>query len=84
MSRLHHHNAPLRMNSLTSLSEMINTHRNTILDAHLPALLHAASNLILDKEKDVRQEAIKLLSAILTEVSSKDLFISVHLYTSIN
>lgn len=51
---------------------MIGTHRNAILNPHLPALLHAASNLILDKEKDVRQEAIKLLSMILSEVSSND------------
>ncbi|KAK7580226.1 hypothetical protein V9T40_000855 [Parthenolecanium corni] len=73
LSRLHHHNAPLRINSLSSLSEMIHTHQNALLNPHLPALLHAASNLILDKEKDVRQEAIKLLSIILTVCSESQL-----------
>ena len=68
IQRLQHHNAPLRINSLSSLCEIVEAHADTILNTYLSVLLHAASNLILDIEQEVRLEAIKLLSAILKKV----------------
>lgn len=68
ISRLHHHNAPLRINALNGLCEVVTNHTDAVLSQNLPAVLHAASNLILDKDHEVRNEAIKLLSMVLSKV----------------
>lgn len=75
ISRLHHHNAPLRISALSGLCEVVNNHTDIVLSLNLPALLHAASNLILDKEQDVRTEAIKLLSIVLSKVIPPSFFL---------
>ncbi|XP_065206311.1 testis-expressed protein 10 homolog [Planococcus citri] len=73
ISRFHHHNAPLRINALNGLCEVVNDHTDAVLSLNLPAVLHAASNLILDKEHEVRSEAIKLLSTVLSKATQTQL-----------
>lgn len=68
LSRLHHYNSSMQKSSLAGLQELVTHHSEEILGLHLAELIEATARLILDHEKDVRKDALKLLNIVLTQV----------------
>jgi hypothetical protein len=58
----------MQRSSLAGLQELVTHHSEEILGLHLAELIEATARLILDHEKDVRKDALKLLNIILTQV----------------
>ncbi|CAH2234131.1 jg5832 [Pararge aegeria aegeria] len=67
LSRLNHFNTNSRTDALDGLKELINAHPD-VLEQNLGQLINAVTTLILNIEKKVRQEALKVLHLILSNV----------------
>lgn len=68
ISRLHHYNSSVRIDALTGLKELVTRYTDDVLHDNLPLLIQNVSQLVLDKEKSVRRDALKLLAVILSPV----------------
>ncbi|XP_066992048.2 testis-expressed protein 10 homolog [Anabrus simplex] len=69
LTHLQHHNMSFRMDGLNGLKEIVTYHKDEVLKLHLPQLVEGVSRLVLDQEKDVRRNALKLLQSLLSSVS---------------
>ncbi|XP_069669072.1 testis-expressed protein 10 homolog isoform X1 [Periplaneta americana] len=68
LSKLRHHNLSMRKESLAGLHELVTHRPEEIFGLYLAAVIEGVSELVIDLEKDVRREALKLLQLILTQV----------------
>ncbi|XP_021938928.1 testis-expressed protein 10 [Zootermopsis nevadensis] len=68
LSKLGHYNIFMQKSSLAGLQELVTHHYEDIPDLYLTNLIEGTARLILDQEKDVRKDALKLLNSILTQV----------------
>lgn len=59
----------MQKSSLAGLQELVTHHYEDIPDLYLTNLIEGTARLILDQEKDVRKDALKLLNSILTQVT---------------
>ncbi|XP_012274128.1 testis-expressed protein 10 homolog isoform X2 [Orussus abietinus] len=73
LSRLRHHNSTVRRDAIGELKEIILQYSTEILSSQLNALLHGVCSLALDKERDVRRDAIKVLISVLSPISNEQL-----------
>lgn len=69
LTRLNHHNMAIRNSGLQGLTEVISTYGILRCISHLPTLLEAVCRLLLDIEADIRSNAVKLLTLILSQVT---------------
>ncbi|XP_075212358.1 testis-expressed protein 10 homolog isoform X2 [Lycorma delicatula] len=69
VSRLNHHNLGMRQDALSGLKQVVEFYPEEALKRHLPELLEAAANLTIDRETVIRKDALKLLSAVLSQVT---------------
>ncbi|CAK1585263.1 unnamed protein product [Parnassius mnemosyne] len=67
LSRLSHFNKNARMEALTGLKELITLHRES-LEENLGNLIHGITPLILNVEKEVRRESVKVVHMVLSNV----------------
>ncbi|XP_017780476.1 PREDICTED: testis-expressed sequence 10 protein homolog [Nicrophorus vespilloides] len=65
LSRLNHHNVSVKNDCCEELKQVMVYHIEEIVDQYLSQILHGVTPLILDKEKKVRVNAIKILDTIL-------------------
>ncbi|XP_068633857.1 testis-expressed protein 10 [Battus philenor] len=72
ISRLSHFNTNARMEALAGLKELITTHSNCI-EENLGQFIHGVTPLVLNIEKTVRRESIKVVHLVLTNVVSEKL-----------
>jgi hypothetical protein len=70
----------MRKSSLAGLQELVTHHPEDVLVLHLTGLIEGTARLILDQEKDVRKDALKLLNSILTQVIFLNSFNATNLY----
>lgn len=73
LSRLQHHNSMVRQEAVKELREMLSQHSPEMLSSQFGSLLQGVSALTLDKEKDIRRDSLKMLSLILSPISSEQL-----------
>lgn len=59
----------IRNSGLQGLTEVISTYGILRCISHLPTLLEAVCRLLLDIEADIRSNAVKLLTLILSQVN---------------
>ncbi|XP_014369524.2 testis-expressed protein 10 [Papilio machaon] len=69
LSRLSHFNTNARMEALSGLKELITLHSD-FLEVNLGQFIHGVTPLILNIEKNVRRESIKVVHLVLTHVST--------------
>ncbi|KPI94160.1 Testis-expressed sequence 10 protein-like [Papilio xuthus] len=69
LSRLSHFNTNARMEALNGLKELITLHTDS-LEVNLGQFIHGVTPLILNIEKNVRRESIKVVHLVLTHVST--------------
>lgn len=67
-SRLRHYNVSVRTEALSDLRDLVTSHPDEIVLPNLSQLLHAVVQLVLDVEKTVRRDALRLTSSIIAPV----------------
>ncbi|CAG5028729.1 unnamed protein product [Parnassius apollo] len=67
LSRLTHFNTNARMEALSGLKELITLHRHS-LEENLGNLIHGITPLVLNVEKVVRRESVKVVHMLLSNV----------------
>ena len=70
LSRLHHHNESMKKTSLDGLKELLTYFPEEVLSLHLSGMIEGIAQLILDEERTIRREAVKILGLILGQVNT--------------
>lgn len=70
LSRLNHYNVNSRMEALNGIKELISSNTD-VLEKNLLQLIHGVTPLIMNIEKKVRQESLKLMHLILSNTLVK-------------
>ncbi|XP_015115858.1 testis-expressed protein 10 [Diachasma alloeum] len=73
LTRLQHHNSAVRQEAIKELKEILQNYPPELLSSHLNALLQGISSLALDKERDIRRDTLRVLSLVLSPLSSDQL-----------
>lgn len=68
LTRLNHYNKSFRKEGCEGLLELVTINEPEFIELNLRELLQGVCKLVLDREKDVRHKAIKLISSILGKV----------------
>lgn len=58
----------MRQEALNGLKQVVEYYPEEALTRYLPQLVEAAANLTIDRESTMRKDALKLLSAVLSQV----------------
>ncbi|XP_017884775.1 testis-expressed protein 10 [Ceratina calcarata] len=73
LSRLQHHNTTVRQSAVRELKEILSEHSTSLLSSQFGSLLQGICALILDKERAIRRDSLKILGLILGPVSNDQL-----------
>lgn len=73
LSRLQHHNTTVRQSAVRELREILSEHSTSVLSSQFGSLLQGICGLILDKERAIRRDSLKILGLILGPVSNDQL-----------
>ncbi|XP_025829113.1 testis-expressed protein 10 [Agrilus planipennis] len=78
LSRLKHYNTNIKSDALQDLIEVFSSYKeepvSLVIKSYISQILQNTCSLILDKEKNVRQKAIKFISLILSTVEKEKIF----------
>lgn len=66
---MQHYNTTVRTDAVNGLKELVTLHPDEVTSDNLSQLLQGVAPLVLDKEKSVRKEALRLIAMILSPVS---------------
>lgn len=75
LNRLQHYNTTVKNDAITDLKEIVTHYPTEVVVPNLCQLIQGVSHLILDREKNVRRESLKLIALILTQVNIYKYFI---------
>uniref|UniRef100_A0A1B6D5G6 Pre-rRNA-processing protein Ipi1 N-terminal domain-containing protein n=1 Tax=Clastoptera arizonana TaxID=38151 RepID=A0A1B6D5G6_9HEMI len=70
LSRLKHHNSNMKLQALSGLNELITYWSDEILRSNLQILLEPVVQLSLERDCEIRKNAVKFLAVILKKVST--------------
>ncbi|XP_063984688.1 testis-expressed protein 10 [Diachasmimorpha longicaudata] len=73
LSRLQHHNSTVRQDAIREMKDILQNYPLELLSCHLNALLQGVSSLALDKERDIRRDTLRVLSLLLSPLSTEQL-----------
>lgn len=65
---MQHYNSTVRTDAVNGLKELVTLHSEEVISDNLSQLLQGVAPLVLDKEKTVRREALRLIAMILLSV----------------
>ncbi|KAI5750036.1 hypothetical protein M8J76_012318 [Diaphorina citri] len=73
MSRLRHNNSAVKQDGLSGLLEIITLNPTSVIKSHFSSILDSVSPLMLDISATTRKAAVKLLSAMFSQVTEEEL-----------
>lgn len=73
ISRLKHNNAAVKQDGLSGLLEIVTLNPTSVIKSHFSSILDSVSPLMLDISASTRKAAVKLLSAMFSQVSEEEL-----------
>lgn len=68
MTRLKHNNAAVKKDGLAGLLEIVTLNPTSVIKSHFSSILDSVSPLMLDISGSTRKAAVKLLSAMFSQV----------------
>lgn len=71
--RLQHHNSKVRQEAVKELKDIMFVHAQRIMGTQIGELLKGICALFIDKEREIRKDALKVLTVMLISMSSEQL-----------